>query len=102
LRLGFGTTFNLLAISALSFRSGYDLVWSSDDTSYGTPDFGIIRSSAGVGKLTDGGAGTGKLTFNLDNAATTGLVAGTLAATTNASVTLTDSTGQVYRIPCII
>lgn len=38
----------------------------------------------------------------LGNAATTGLVAGTLAALTNATVVITDSTGQAYRIPCII
>lgn len=37
-----------------------------------------------------------------DNAATTGLSAGALAATTNASIVLTDATGQAYRIPCII
>lgn len=38
----------------------------------------------------------------LGNAATTGLSAGALAATTNASIVLTDSSGQAYRIPCII
>lgn len=38
----------------------------------------------------------------IGNAAVTGLVAGTLAATTNASIVLYDSTGQAYRIPCII
>jgi hypothetical protein len=41
-------------------------------------------------------------TLTLGNAATTGLVAGALAATTNASIVITDSTGQAYRIPCII
>jgi hypothetical protein len=40
--------------------------------------------------------------LKLGNAATTGLTAGTIAATTNATITITDSTGQVYRIPCII
>jgi len=43
---------------------------------------------------------TGQLV--LGNAAVTGLVAGAEAALTNATITLTDSTGQVYRIPCII
>lgn len=38
----------------------------------------------------------------LGNAATTGLAAGVLAATTNATVVITDSAGQAYRIPCII
>lgn len=34
--------------------------------------------------------------------ATTGLVAGVLAATTNASIVITDASGQAYRVPCII
>lgn len=41
-------------------------------------------------------------TLQLGNAATTGLVAGVLAATTNASIVILDSGGQAYRIPCII
>lgn len=41
-------------------------------------------------------------TFTLGNAATTGLTAGVLAALTNASVVIFDSTGQAYRVPCII
>lgn len=41
-------------------------------------------------------------TFQVGNAATTGLTAGVLAAITNASIVITDSTGQAYRIPCII
>lgn len=40
--------------------------------------------------------------LKLGNAATTGLGAGILAALTNASIVITDSTGQAYRIPCII
>lgn len=38
----------------------------------------------------------------LGNAATTGLTPGVLSASTNASIVITDSTGQAYRIPCII
>jgi len=34
--------------------------------------------------------------------AVTGLTAGVLAATTNASIVVTDASGQDYRIPCII
>lgn len=41
-------------------------------------------------------------TFQIGNAASTGLAAGVLAATTNATIVITDSTGQAYRIPCII
>jgi hypothetical protein len=40
--------------------------------------------------------------LKLGNAAVTGLTPGALAATTNASITITDSAGTVYRIPCII
>lgn len=40
--------------------------------------------------------------LTLGNAAATGLAAGVLAATTNATIVITDSTGQAYRIPCII
>ena len=42
----------------------------------------------------------GKLTT--DTNATTGLVAGALAGTTNASIVVYDASGQAYRIPCII
>ena len=38
----------------------------------------------------------------VSNAAATGLTAGALAATTNASIVICDSSGQAYRIPCII
>ena len=41
-------------------------------------------------------------TFQMGNAAATGLAAGALAATTNASLIIHDSTGQAYRIPCVI
>lgn len=42
----------------------------------------------------------GKLTTDAN--ASTGLSAGVLAALTNASITITDASGQVYRVPCII
>lgn len=42
----------------------------------------------------------GKLTT--DTTATTGLSAGALSATTNASIVLYDASGQAYRVPCII
>jgi hypothetical protein len=47
-------------------------------------------------------AGTVKATLQTATNATTGLAAGVLAATTNASIVLTDGSGQVYRVPCII
>jgi len=63
-----------------------------------------------VGNTTLGGSGSpavachiaGGGALRLGNAASTGLVAGALAATTNASIVIQDSTGQAYRIPCII
>lgn len=36
-----------------------------------------------------------------DVAATTGLIAGALAALTNASIVIYDSTGTAYRVPCV-
>lgn len=38
----------------------------------------------------------------LGNAAVTGLTAGVLAALTNATIVIYDSSGQAYRIPCIV
>lgn len=56
---------------------------------------GLLTGSAGVT------VASGQV-LKLGNAATTGLGAGVLAALTNASIVITDSTGQAYRIPCII
>lgn len=38
----------------------------------------------------------------LDNAAVTGLTPGALAALTTATIVIYDSTGQAYRVPCVI
>lgn len=40
--------------------------------------------------------------LTLGNAAVTGLTPGVLANLTNATIVLTDSMGQAYRIPCTI
>lgn len=42
------------------------------------------------------------IALQLGNAAVTGLIAGALAALTNASVTLKDSNGTTYRVPVIV
>ena len=69
-------------------------------------DMNLRTQAAGATRATrlklnaTGATITGQLV--LGNAAVTGLGAGALAATTNASIAITDSTGQVYRIPCII
>lgn len=64
----------------------------------------IKRSTTSLqARLSDDSAFTniqGKLTT--DTAASTGLTAGVLSATTNATIVLYDSTGQAYRVPCII
>lgn len=41
-------------------------------------------------------------TFKLGNAAVTGLTPGVLANLTNATIVILDSSGQAYRIPCVI
>lgn len=80
------------------------LCWSSTAIPGASPDTGMIRLSPSFIKATDAGAGVAffqaKLTTDVN--AVTGLVAGTLAATTNAYIVLYDASGQAYRIPCII
>lgn len=44
---------------------------------------------------------TSGVALQLGNSAVTGLIAGALAALTTASITIKDSTGTVYRVPCI-
>lgn len=69
-----------------------------------TGTLAVTGASTVTGVLTANGGltiGSGQA-LKLGNAATTGLTAGVLAATTNATISITDSTGQVYRIPCII
>ena len=86
------------------------------DTSFGFVDFNFYNESAivpyphdtislGIDEQQFKNAlftGTVKAALQTNANATTGLVAGTLAALTNASIVITDGTGQVYRVPCII
>lgn len=62
----------------------------------GTPTY------SGVGTFGAGITISSGQVLKLGNAATTGLTAGVLAALTNATIVISDSTGQAYRIPCII
>lgn len=93
------------AWTGLGLTSAAPIEWNSDA--------GLTRSGTGALKVTDGGAGYGSLiasaltvntggALKLGNAAVTGLIAGALAALTTASITIQDSTGTTYRIPCII
>lgn len=85
LQLG-GTTSSFPAIkvngAALNFRL-------ADDSGDAAITAGNIKVGSGS-------------TFILGNAATTGLAPGVVAATTNATIVVLDSTGQAYRVPCII
>lgn len=70
-----------------------------------TSSFPALKRSSAIlqGRLADDSAFCqiqGKLTTDAN--ATTGLTAGVLAATTNATITITDASGQVYRVPVII
>ncbi len=60
----------------------------------------------GTAKLTVDASGNlvqaSAATLTLGNSATTGLTPGVLAASTNASIVITDQAGQAYRIPVII
>lgn len=67
-------------------------------------DYGALEASPTAAITVP--AASGNIVFGggvqLSNAAVTGLSAGVLAATTNASIVLYDSGGQAYRVPCII
>ncbi len=115
----FGTTGNLLIQSGgtqtdnsvrLEVRSTTEQVRKSYDTtnyfsttvaSTGSTTFALTGTTptftfSQTVKIASGAA------FWLGNAAATGLVAGVLAASTNASIVIFDSAGQAYRIPCVI
>jgi hypothetical protein len=91
--------------------NGNLLLGDNTGASFGILQFGgttssfpaLKRSTTSLqARLADDSAFTniqGKLTT--DNAAVTGLVAGALAALTTATLTFTDSTGTVYRVPAI-
>ena len=92
--------------------NGKVLISNNAGTDFGILQFGgttssfpaLQRSTTYIkGRLADDSAFCfiqGKL--STDTAATTGLGAGVLAALTNASIVVYDSTGQAYRIPVII
>jgi len=94
-----------------NYSTGATRVIGWGNSSIGTIDSAFSRISAGIIGVGTGAAGsvaggmqmaTLKATLQTNANATTGLVAGVLAATTNASIVITDGSGQVYRIPCII
>ncbi len=96
----------------LAQADGVISIWNHAQTDFGRLQFGGTTSSFPAlkrsttilqARLADDsafGSLQGKLTT--DTNATTGLTAGVLAATTNASIVLFDGSGQAYRVPCII
>lgn len=123
-----GTQYNILIDDTpriIQGNAGYYGFFSGARVDNTTLDTTISRASAGVlqigttaanalGSLNltnltaTGAVSTGNLTvgstktFQLGNAAVTGLTAGVLAALTNASIVILDSTGQAYRVPVIV
>lgn len=90
--------------TANQFRMGAVAGSSSGTNRAASWDFGNKLASATAAITVP--ATSGNIVFGggvqLSNAAATGLAAGVLAATTNATIVLYDSTGQAYRVPCII
>ncbi len=79
--------------------------FSSTTDGGGAKDAGISRNAAGILEVNSGTAGTIRTLLAIlktSTAATTGLGPGVVAALTDSTLQITDSTGQVYRIPCII
>ncbi len=91
-------------VTANQFRFGAVRGSSSGTSRAASWDFGAVAAAPTAAITVP--ATSGNIVFGggvqLSNAAATGLAAGVLAATTNATIVLYDSTGQAYRIPCII
>lgn len=95
---GVGANLTIVAGNGRGAAAG-SLIFSS----WTTEATGVVGTLTTIASIVIGGfvvASGKKLT--LGNAAVTGLTAGVLAALTNATIVLTDSGGQDYRIPCII
>lgn len=89
------------SLSTGSGASG-DIIFQTGGTGAGSTTQNTAATALTIKGATQAVVVASGKTFQLGNAATTGLTAGVLAATTNASIVITDSTGQAYRIPCII
>ena len=95
---------NWTQIGSLSTGSGTsgDIIFQTGGTGAGAAVQNTATTALTIKGATQAVIIASGKTFQIGNAATTGLTAGVLAATTNASIVITDSTGQAYRIPCII
>lgn len=83
-------------LTAAAGTGGAVTIYTAPSGAGGTAALAMTWTAAGGTVVASG------KTLTLGNAATTGLSAGVLAALTNATVVLLDSTGQAYRVPCII
>jgi len=110
---GAGGAFSFIGRSALtSATDGNLLLTNNAGSTFGllqlggtSSSFAAIKLSSAIlqARLADDSGFTriqGILRTSVN--ATTGLSAGALAATTNASIVIEDASGQAYRIPCII
>lgn len=90
--------------TGLSLDSTSVINWYTGASFAGAIDVQLLRTGTKTVSVQDGsgGASAWKAKLTTDTNATTGLGAGLLAATTNATVTLYDGSGQAYRVPCII
>lgn len=90
--------------TANQFRMGAVAGSSSGTNRVASWDYGDKLASATAAITVP--ATSGNIVFGggvqLSNAAVTGLVAGAVAALTTATIVLFDSTGQAYRVPCVI
>lgn len=107
---------SVIAGTAAANGANWTLVGSLP-TGTGTSGDIVLQTGVKTGSGTTQGTATTALTIKgetqavtiasgkslvLGNVAATGLTAGVLSATTNATIVIKDSTGQAYRIPCII
>lgn len=95
---------NTTLIGSLSTGSGAsgDLILQTGGTGAGATVQNAAATALTIKGATQAVVIASGKTFQIGNAATTGLTAGVLAALTNSSIVITDSTGQAYRVPCII
>ncbi len=95
-------TFTLIGSRSVGNGTSGDIVFQTGTNGNGSGVLATPTTALTIKGETQGVVIAAGKTFQIGNAATTGLVAGVLAATTNASIVITDSGGQAYRIPCII
>ena len=91
--------------SGFSLSSTVPIQWSSGEVGVNGGDNYISRVASGSLKATSDGSSAYaffQAKLKTDTNATTGLSAGVLAGTTNASIVIYDGSGQAYRVPCII